>query len=509
MDPHEPHVEIRGLSKRFGATVALDDVTLRIRRGTVHALVGENGAGKSTLGKTLAGVHAPDHGEVLLAGRSVSFRSPRDALSAGLTIVAQELSLVPSRTVVENVFLGQEDHVGPWVRRHQLLQRFHELVSKSGITVSPHVTVGSLGVAEQQKVEILRALARDADLIVMDEPTARLAAAEAEALGRIIRRLAQRGKTVVLVSHFLEEVLAVSDDVTVLRDGKVVTSAPASSFTHEQLIESMIGRTFAGTFPDRVLPPVGSQVVLDVSNLTLDPWYRDVSLSVRAGEVVVLAGLVGAGRSEVARAIFGAEPAHSGQITLGGEPVAFSHPKQALESGLALIPEDRKHQGLQLLRSVQENITLSHLGTLSSAGWIHARRERHLTVEAMTGVGVKAGSPDASVSSLSGGNQQKVLFARALFASPRLLIADEPTRGVDVGAKRAIYDLIASLAASGMAVLVISSEMAEVLGLAHRVLVMRQGRIQAELTGGDITEPNIVRAAFGATPDFAESETTP
>jgi ABC-type sugar transport system ATPase subunit len=503
-----PHVELRSVGKRFGATLAVRDVDLAIHGGQVHALVGENGAGKSTLGKLIAGVHTPDDGEILLAGRQVHFRSPRQALEHGVTIVAQELSLVPARSVEENVFLNQEPHQGPLVSRRALRQRFDDLTDRSGIEVSPDAVVARLSVAEQQKVEILRALAREAGLIVMDEPTARLTAHQAEAFGHMIRRLADGGTTIVLVSHFLEEVLGVSDTVTVMRDGRVVRTSPAADETQASLIEAMIGRRLDANFPPKRQPDPDAPDVLSVEGLTRRGAFHGVTFSVREGEIVVLTGLVGAGRSEVARAIYGADRVDSGAVRVHGQPLRVRHPIGAIRRGVAMIPEARTSEGLQLTRPVRENITLPYLHGLSTAGVVRRRQEARSAGKAITQTGIKASSQDAAVMTLSGGNQQKVLFARSLFGTPALLIADEPTRGVDVGAKRAIYDLMTDQAANGLAVLVITSEVEEVLGLGHRVIVMRAGSVVAELQGDDITEPNVVAAAFGSIPEFAEIKDT-
>ena len=500
------HVSVRNVTKRFGGTTALDDVSVDIARGTVHAFIGENGAGQPTLGKLIAGVHSADSGELILAGRAVSFRSPRQALDAGVTIVAQELSLVPGRPVIENVFLGREAHAGPVVRRRVLDRRFEELVAATGIDVPRDVPTGELSIALQQKVEILRALAREAQLIVMDEPTARLTAHEAEALCSIVRGLAREGTTVVFVSHFLEEVLGVSDTVTIMRDGRVVRTGPTIDETHGSLIEGMIGRKLESSFPEKRLAPADAPPVLTVTGLSRRKVFEDVNLTVRAGEIVVMAGLVGSGRTEVARAIYGADKPDAGTVVLSGRTLGTGGPPKSIRRGLVMIPEDRKAQGLQQTRSVRENVTISHLRSLCRVGVVRRAMEDRASADVIGRVGVKSASQESPISSLSGGNQQKVLFARSLLRTPDVLIADEPTRGVDVGAKRAIYDLVADLASQGLAVLVISSEIEEVMGLAHRVIVMRAGSVVAELQGSDINETNIISAAFGAVPDFEALE---
>jgi simple sugar transport system ATP-binding protein/ribose transport system ATP-binding protein len=492
-----PHVELRGITKRFGATLAVDGVDLAIQGGSVHALVGENGAGKSTLGKILAGVHAPDAGELLLEGEPVSFRSPRQALERGVTMIAQELSLVPTRDVVDNVYLGMEDRHGPVLDRRGMRRRLVALMEETGIEVPPDAVVGGLSVAQQQQVEILRALAREARLIVMDEPSARLSAAEVEALHSVVRSLAARGRTVVYVSHFLEEVLALSDVVTVMRDGRLVKTGAASAESAQSLVVSMVGRTLEANFPDRRPPEPDAPSALRVVGLGRAGLFHDVSLEVRAGEIVGIAGLVGSGRTEVARAIFGVDPRETGDVLVEGREIPAGDVRRTIRAGVAMIPESRKDQGLLLGRSVRENVSLAYLSRLSRLGVVRRRLERTRARELADAVDVRRASDEQPVVSLSGGNQQKVLFARWLMERPRVLIADEPTSGVDVAAKRAIYDLIADLAAQGTAVLMISSELEEVLGVAHRILVMRKGTIVAEFPAEDATEHAIVEAAFG------------
>ena len=493
-----PHVELREITKHFGGTVALAGVDLAIERGTVHALVGENGAGKSTLGKLIAGVHDADTGDLFIAGSRVRFRSPRQALEHGCTIVAQELSLVPARSVVENIFLGVEEHRGPVVRTRRLDQAFTDLVERTGISVPARTAVRDLTIADQQKTEILRALARHAELVVMDEPTARLTSAEADLLKRTIRRLAAAGTTIVFVSHFLEEVLDVADTVTIMRDGRVVRTGPTRNETRDSLIRSMIGRDLGSSFPPKSPPPPQTPAVLSVHGLNRAGVFADIDLQVRAGEIVVLAGLVGAGRSEVARAIYGADRPDAGRIELHGQALRARSPQQGIAAGIAMIPEARKSQGLQPYQSVEQNITLPYLKRLSRWGVVRRGGERQQAADIAAAVGVKTASMSGPVTALSGGNQQKVLFARSLFVSPQLLIADEPTRGVDIAAKRAIYDLIVGLAESGTGVLVVSSELEEVIGLAHRAVVMSRGRVTAVLEGDDLTEDNIMEFAFGA-----------
>jgi ribose transport system ATP-binding protein len=509
------HVGLRDIGKSFGAARALEAVSLQITRGSIHALVGENGAGKSTLGKIVSGVIPPDRGEMLLRGEPVRFHSPREAIARGIVLIAQELSLVPALSIAENVFLGTEPRRAGFLRKAALRRRYAELAGSVGFELDGDLPAGRLRTADQQKVEILRALSRDAGLIVMDEPTAALSRPDVVRLHEIIRRLAGAGTTIVLVSHFLREVLDLAQEVTILRDGHVVRTARAADETEQSLLNAMLGRSVSAAFPAKRPPGAAAPVVLSVHGLTA-PGVHDVSLEVRAGEIVGLAGLVGAGRTELARALQGASPVTAGTVSLtaGREPAGAppsarggrprrpgrpGSPQRALAGGIAMIPESRKEQGLLLMRPVTENVSLASLRQFSRFGLVRRRAERR-AVERMIGrVDVRLSSPAAPVGTLSGGNQQKVLFARMLLCGPRVLVADEPTRGVDLGAKRAIYDLLSTLAADGLGVLLISSDVEEILGLASRVLVMRMGKITAELSGGDLTEAAILGAAFDTT----------
>ena len=487
-------IELRGVGKSFGGTPVLQDIDLTITPGSVHGLVGENGAGKSTLSKIVAGLYTADEGTLVVDGDEVSFGSPREALDRGIAAIAQELALVPALTVAENVFLGREPRSFGFINRRRLRRAFVELAARAGFDLDPDRIVGTMRIADQQKVEILRALARGASVIIMDEPTAALSGHDTELLHGVVRQLAASGRTVVLVSHYLHEVLELCDDVTILRDGRLIRTAPAADETEATLIEGMLGRSLGSVFPDKVPVPADAEEVLVVRDLVA-PGVNGVSFSVRAGEIVGLAGLVGAGRSEIAHAIFGAVPREGGTVTAGGRDLASPTIGAALRGGVFLIPESRKEQGLVLQRPIRENVTLSNLAELAPGGWIRSgaeRREARTMLDAVT----VTGDERRAVSALSGGNQQKVLFARALQRARRVLIADEPTRGVDVGSRRSIYDLIVAQARAGIGVVVISSEVEEVLGLAHRILVVRGGRIVAEFEGAELTEENILTAAF-------------
>jgi len=506
------HVELVDISKSFGGVRALDEVSLKIGRGSIHALVGENGAGKSTLGKILAGVITPDRGQLLIDGEPATFHSPREAIIRGIVLIAQELSIAPALSVAENVFLGTEPRRAGFVARRALRRRYDELAATAGFELSGDLPGRGLRTADQQKVEILRALCRDARLIVMDEPTAALSRPDTQRLHQVIRRLAAGGTTVVLVSHFLGEVAELADQVTILRDGRLVRTAPAAGETEETMLSSMLGRSVGTTFPAKRPVRSDAPVVLEARGLSAH-GVRDVTLDVRAGEIVGLAGLVGSGRTELARALCRAQRVTAGTVTTAGEPLTARRPggrrvlgsqwpargpHAALRAGLAMIPESRKEQGLLLGRPITENVSLASLARLSELGLVRRRTERQAVTGALGQVGVRVLGLAAPVSTLSGGNQQKALFARILLRGPRVLIADEPTRGVDVGAKRALYELLTSLAADGLGVLLISSDAEELLGLAHRVLVMRAGRIAAEFRGEAMTEAAILGAAFGA-----------
>ncbi|MEW6047628.1 MAG: sugar ABC transporter ATP-binding protein [Bacillota bacterium] len=492
----QPAVLLRSVSKRFDGVEALKDVSLAVEQGVVHALVGENGAGKSTLGKIVSGVLRPDGGQIVVRGRTVGFRSPRDALRDGIALISQEVTLVPQLTVVENVFLGIESVRRGFVQPRAMLKRYDELTARSGLYVPPDALVSSLSLADQKKVEILRALARDVQLIVVDEATAAMPLEEAQRLHSLTRRLKATGTTILYVSHYLEEVLSLADIVTVLRNGRCIKTSPVSQETPESLVEAMLGRYVSVGFPDKMYPPSNSPIVLWVEDLTAPRAFTGISFQVRAGEIVGLAGLVGSGRSEVARAIFGAGVRATGTIKVRGRVVNPRSPREAIDAGIALLPENRKAQGLVPRLPVGHNVSLPHLKGVARGPFVEVRREHSKVARLLRELDVRPSDPRAEARTLSGGNQQKVLFAKWLFGRPQVLIADEPTAGVDVGAKRAIYRLIQSLAQEGMAVLLISSDLAEVLGLAHRVLVMRSGRIVGEFFGSDLNEGRVMQAMF-------------
>ena len=492
---------VAGVSKRFGGIPALSDVSLRIEPGKVHALIGENGAGKSTLGKIISGVISPDEGTLTFGGQSLVLRTPREALALGIITIAQELAIVPGLTVAENVYLGSEVATAGFVRRRAARRQFKELADRVGFALSPDLRAGNLSTADKQKVEIMRALSRNASIVVMDEPSAALSSNETASLHEIIRSLTRKGSAVVLISHFLSEVLSLSDTITTLRDGRLIRTVDAAGATEESLIEGMLGRSLSSAFPDKTVAEPDAPVVLKVDHLRA-PGVNDCSFELRRGEILGISGLVGAGRSELARAIFRDAKVSSGSVRLSDLELAGHSPHRSIGRGLVLIPESRKEMGLMMGRSVRENISLSRLDLVSRFGWIGAIRERRAVSALMNKTTVKAANMGLPAMMLSGGNQQKLLFARSMMCSPTVLIADEPTRGVDVGSKRAIYDLLVEMAQQGMGIIVISSELEEVLGLAHRTLVMRHGSFTADLSGDDMNEQAVLAAAF------AESGTT-
>jgi ABC-type sugar transport system ATPase subunit len=494
-------IELRGVSKSYGHTRAVRAVDLTVLAGTIHALVGENGAGKSTLGKIIAGAEIADAGELRVNGRTVRFRSPADALALGITLVAQESTSVRQLSVAENVLLGRQPARAGMVRRAAVEREYSRLAASLGYDLPPHVRVGGLRIADVQKVEILRAVARGAAVIVMDEPTSKLAHADAAQLLDVLRRLRAAGTTVIYVSHSLEEVLSVADTVTVLRDGALVRTGPASTESVAGLVTAVLGREQSSAFPAKTFPPDDAAVVCEVQDLSLPPVLHEVSLSIRSGEIVGLAGLIGSGRSELAHAIYRADRSPTGRVILDGRVVAGRTSKDAIAAGIALVPEDRQAQGLVPNLSAVQNTSLAHLRAFARRGMMQRRRERAACERSLTSVDLRAQSIDAVVRQLSGGNQQKVLFARALLKTPRLLIVDEPTRGIDVGAKRSIYDLLTRLARDGMAILMISSDLDELTGVAHRLLGMRNGRLVAEADLRREEGRGVMHAALGITSD--------
>ena len=488
---NEPLLEMCDISKRFGPVQALAEVTFRVRRGTVHALCGENGAGKSTLMKILAGVHQPDTGAIRLNGRELQFGKPVEALNAGIAMIFQELDLAEDLTVAENVFLGAEPRGAfPFtVNRAAMIAETEKLASQHGFNIRPTATVAELSTGDCQIVELIKALRRKASIIVMDEPTSSLSETEARRLFEVVRQLRSRGITIVYISHRLEEVKNLADDISVLRDGRVVHSAAAADLDIAAIVRHMVGRELTEFFP--VKDAHIGYVRMKVENLSSDEGVCGVSFEVRAGEIVGMAGLVGSGRTEVARAIFGVRSRTAGKVTLDNTALEIRSPADAINAGIALLTEDRKRTGLCLELPCFWNITLPSLDVLGMSRVIKPAQEAATAAQVGGQMNVKWSSPHTPASSLSGGNQQKLLVARWLLAQSHFMIFDEPTRGIDVGAKREIYLLLNALAKEGKAILFISSELPELFGVADRILVMRRGKLVGNLETKK-TNPNEV-----------------
>jgi ABC-type sugar transport system ATPase subunit len=494
----EPILEAENIDKRFPGVHALDNVSLTITPGEVHAVVGENGAGKSTLMKILAGAYGPDRGTIRIDGEAVTIENPRAAQDLGIITIYQELSLVDALSVGENVFLGDlpTRSGGSWrVDWPTVWSRAAELLERVGLRIRPQTRVRDLSVAQKQMVEIARALARNVRVLILDEPTSSLTERETEKLFEIISQLRNRGVGIIYISHRLGEVFRIAQQVTVLRDGIVVGSLPVRDASEELLVRMMVVRDLARLFTEARASD--APVRLEVRGLSRRGVLHDVSLSLRGGEIVGLAGLVGAGRTELARCLFGADSISEGEILLDGAKVDIRSPGHAVDLGIALVPEDRKLQALILGMGVRENLSLPVLDRLGSPFVPSRRRERALASDYIRSLTIRTPHMEQRVSALSGGNQQKVVIARWLATKPKVLILDEPTRGIDVGAKAEVHALIARLAEQGVAILMISSELPEILGMSHRILVMRGGRIVAEIPRQDATEESIMAAATG------------
>ncbi|WP_328766119.1 sugar ABC transporter ATP-binding protein [Streptomyces sp. NBC_00286] len=495
-----PLLALRGIGKSFLGVRVLDGVDLQVRPGEVHAVVGENGAGKSTLMKVVSGVYQPDEGTVEFAGAPRTFRSPREAQQAGIGIVYQELTLLPERTVAENVWLGREPLRRGLVDRRAMLSHTAGLLASIGEgSLPPDTRVGRLGVAQQQVVEIVKALALNARLLIMDEPTAALADHEVDQLYALVRRLQEQGMGVLYVSHRLKEVFDLSSRITVLKDGRAVATLDTADTSADQLVRHMVGRELSSYYPDPAKPQELGPVRLTVrggGNRKL----RGIDLRLRAGEVLGVGGLQGSGRSALARALFGAAPFTTGQVTVDGAPVRLRSPRAAMRAGIAYVSEDRKGEGIVAEQSVLDNALLA--GRAVRPGRIGRGARTARVRELLAAVELRAAGEDQEIRFLSGGNQQKVVLARWLALAPRILLFDEPTRGIDVGAKSAIHDLVRRLARDGAAVLMVSSELPELLGMSDRIIVMRDGRITGELPPG-ATEEAVVALAVGTAREAA------
>jgi rhamnose transport system ATP-binding protein len=491
-----PRAELRGISKRFAATQALDGVSLELAAGEVHALVGENGAGKSTLVKILAGVHQPDSGTILLDGEPIQIHGPAHARALGIAVVHQEPRLFPDLTVAENVFIGHapSGRLGSidWGATSRAAKA---LFKELDVQFDVGAPVRGLSMADQQLIEIAKSLSVEARVLILDEPTASLSAHEVERLFTIVRRLRARGVAVLFVSHRLDEVFDLCDRATVFRDGRHVITTPTIELTTADLVRHMVGRSVS-LFP-KVETPIG-EVLLEVDGLTRAGVFRDVSFSVRAGEILGFAGLVGAGRTEVARVLFGIDQPDGGTVTLDGRPVTFASPSAAMTAGIAYLPEDRHQEGLVLDFTIAQNVTLPILPRLFPRFLVNSSTERTVADDYTEQFNVKMTSVEQMVGALSGGNQQKVVLAKWLASKPRLLILDEPTRGIDIGAKVEVHRIISELAASGLGIILISSDLPEVLAMSDRIVVLHEGRLTAEISRAAATEEAVMFAATGS-----------
>jgi len=489
-------LSVEGAAKNFGGVKALVRAGLTLFPHEIHALLGENGAGKSTLLKTLAGVHSLDAGTITLNGKIFEQGSTRLAREQGIAVIYQEPNLFPDLTLAENVFAGRQPVKNGSVDWKFMENESRQLFSQLGVALNPLSRARGLSIADQQIVEIAKAISTKANVIVMDEPTAALSSKEVERLFTVARNLRDKGCAVVFVSHRLDEVFALCDRITIMRDGSTVSTALTSELDEPDVIRSMVGRDVSDLFP-KLKTTIG-EVVLSVENLARTGQFEDISFSVRAGEIVALAGLVGSGRSEVARAIFGVDSYDSGSISLNGLPLKAGSPLQAMSAGIALVPEDRRQQGLFMPTSIAKNAAITLLSSLRKGFILRASAERKIADEWTKILQTKYASIDDPVERLSGGNQQKVVLAKWLATNPQLLIVDEPTRGIDVGTKSEVHKLLSQKAQEGLAVLMISSELPEVLGMADRVLVMREGHIVREFSRQEATSENVIAAATGA-----------
>jgi rhamnose transport system ATP-binding protein len=489
-------LEVRDVSKSFGAVAAVQSVSFPLYGGEAHALVGENGAGKSTIVKMLAGVHRPDTGTLRVGGADVEFAGPADAKAAGIAVIYQEPTLFPDLSVAENIAMGNQ----PLTRLRQIDRKAMRdnaelLFRRLGVHLDPGRPARGLSIADQQLVEIAKALSSEARILIMDEPTAALSGVEVERLFAVVRSLRDEGAAIMFISHRFEEITALCERVTIMRDGRHVATEPVAGLSIDDMIRRMVGRDLSALFPKQDVTP--GDVLLEVDGLSREGVFKDITFSVRTGEIVALAGLVGAGRSEVMQAVFGVDPYDAGAVRMRGKRLKRGSPRAAMVAGMALVPEDRRQQGLVMDLSIERNVTLPRARKLARLGLLFGGSERRAAADWTQRLHTKLGRLSDSVGTLSGGNQQKVVLAKWLATGPQLLIVDEPTRGIDVGTKAEVHRLMSSLAADGLAVVMVSSELPEVLGMADRIIVLREGRIAAELTRAEATEESVMYAAMG------------
>ena len=495
----ETILRMKGITKYFAGIKALSEVDFELQKGEVRALIGENGAGKSTLMKVLLGIHHADEGEIEFMGKPVHFHAPKDALDAGISMIHQEISLIPTMDVAENIWLGRENkfmRAGMFIDAQKRYKATQELLDRLGIHIDPRRRVGLLSVAMMQLVELARAVSYDSKIIIMDEPTSALTEEEVELLYRIVRDLTKRGVTIIFISHKIDEIFSICDNVTVLRDGHMIGTRPLDeNLTTNDLINMIVGRDLAGGY-QKVPVPIGD-VVFEVKNFNSQYVFSDINFQIRAGEIVGFSGLLGAGRSEIARAIFGIDKHTSGQIFISGKEVDIRTPHDAIRAGLGMVTEDRLRMGAIYALSVKHNMTLANLFRFTHGLFVNGREEENSFLKTSEELSVKYAKETDKINSLSGGNQQKVIVGRWLMTDPKVLILDEPTRGIDVGSKNEIYKLINDLAAQGLAILFISSEMPEILSLCDRTFVVRNGRFAGEVSGPEMTQERLAELAFG------------
>ena len=489
-------LEMKNITKTFPGVKALDQVNFSLKKGEVHALLGENGAGKSTLMKVLNGIHKRDQGEIILNGEQVEFENTKEAQKAGLAIIHQELELIPDLNVAENIYLGREDRNGIFINYKKLYQKTEEVLEMLGVEIDPKAKIKDLNIGSQQMVEIAKAVSQNAEILVMDEPTSSLTNQEIEILFDLIEKLKEREIAIVYISHRLEEVFEICDRVTVLRDGQFVGEVETSETSEDQLIKMMVGRTIEDRFPKMTFNP--GEEILRVENLSVPGEIINASFSLRKGEILGVAGLMGSGRTELAKAVFGVYKEKSGDIYYRGEKLKIDSPADALDNGISYLSEDRKDEGLILGLTVADNISISVLTTILRGGtFINEAAEKELAQKYISDLNIKTPSEKQLVRNLSGGNQQKVVVSKLLSTRPEVVIFDEPTRGIDVGAKREIYNLMQELIDEGVAVLLISSELPEILNLSSRILVMHEKEIMGELDAADADQEAVMKLATG------------
>lgn len=497
MSENEFILEVRGISKQFPGVNALENVNLCLKKGEVHAVMGENGAGKSTLMKIVMGLYRADEGEIYLNGNKVEIDNPSTALKLGISMIHQELSPIPEMTIAENIFLGREEvyKSTPFVKRKDLDNRTTELLKKFKMELNPKTKMSRLSVAQIQMIEIIKAVSYNSSVIIMDEPTSALSDDEVKKLFSTIRDLRKDGVGIIYISHRMEELFEIADSVTVLRDGKYIGTDSMENMTKERLISMMVGRELSNIFPKKDVS-IG-EVVFEVKHLTSKGVFEDINFQVRRGEILGISGLVGAGRSEIVRAIFGIDRFDSGELVLEGREIKVKGPYDAINNGIAMVSEDRKEIGLILCRSIKENIALPNIGNFCKGIFIKLNNEKKECQKAANDLSIRMRSINQIVENLSGGNQQKVVIAKWLLSNPKVLILDEPTRGIDVGAKAEIHRMMSDLAEQGLGIIMISSELPEIMGMSDRILVIGDGKINGEFVRGSVTQEDILKCALG------------